>query len=261
MSLDSSKLPLGDVFNTLRKRAEDYALRSRGHARAADVPNERYYDGLQTGILQAVVEIEKAIEQPFRVTDEAVIRFQQWIHRNGSRAGYTGDFLDGENFEDLGKKRGEGFAMLREALEFALGGKQQSKDLLANNRDAAMTPSILGGDHGAEPSSIPAQRTSLPAEASISGEPLYRRSLCERCGGGKKMDPLRCTVCQGHKYTYEPANAAEQALDGGEAERLQAIEKRAKRAAHPWNPISGECPSDVAHGIKIAKYILTGEQA
>lgn len=52
---------------------------------------------------------------------------------------------------------------------------EQSEDVLANNRDAAMTPPILGGDHEAEPSSIPVQRTSLPAEAGTSGE--VRRNI------------------------------------------------------------------------------------
>jgi hypothetical protein len=39
-----------------------------------------------------------------------------------------------------------------------------------------------------------------------SNEPLYRKTICNKCSGGKNFDPLRCTVCQGHRYVYSPVN-------------------------------------------------------
>ncbi|TAM90614.1 hypothetical protein EPN42_05585 [bacterium] len=54
-------------------------------------------------------------------------------------------------------------------------------------------------------------------------------------------------------------NHSERQEAADEIKRLRAIERRAKGAAHPWDPISGECPPEIAIRICAARYVLTGE--
>lgn len=82
----------------------------------------------------------------------------------------------------LGDRADECQSAVLERVRAALS-TVQPEDVLANNRDAAMTAPILGGDHEPEPSSIPAQRPSLPAEASTSGETFQSQDASEQNGG------------------------------------------------------------------------------
>ena len=48
------------------------------------------------------------------------------------------------------------------------------------------------------------------AQRQVTDEPLYRKMVCVKCGGGKKFDPIRCSSCQGHQYVYEAVSQGAQ---------------------------------------------------
>lgn len=96
---------------------------------------------------------------------------------------YPDDWTDGQAFE---------------WIENACKATVHPEAVPANNRDAT-TPPILGGDHEEEPSSIPAQRTSLGAEAGTSTDPLPPKAL--EAASNAIRDELR--ECDSDEWTPE----------------------------------------------------------